>query len=135
MSAALQSHQEKFDPADIMRGLYGDGIIGLKGAFERSWVQRLREDIDIVFESPWRRLGARTESLLYRNSRLRRSCNPPVGHCLRVCSRPELPHRRDRLRRSRPRIGQSAMAPRLPRTGRDTHWTATELTRIQYHDG
>lgn len=57
MSAVLQSRQEQFDPADIMRGLYGDGIIGLKGAFGRSWVQQLREDIDILFEEALRRAG------------------------------------------------------------------------------
>jgi hypothetical protein len=38
-----------YDIADIMRGLYGDGIIGLQGAFERHWVNHLREDIDILF--------------------------------------------------------------------------------------
>jgi hypothetical protein len=39
-----------YDTADIMGGLYGDGIIGLKGAFERHWVQQLREDIDTLFQ-------------------------------------------------------------------------------------
>lgn len=39
-----------FDAADILGGLYGDGIIGLKNAFDRSWVARLREDIDTLFE-------------------------------------------------------------------------------------
>lgn len=57
MNAVLQPRQAQFDPADIMRGLYGDGIIGLKGAFERSWVQQLREDIDILFEEASRRPG------------------------------------------------------------------------------
>jgi len=33
-----------------MRGLYGDGIIALKGAFSRDWVAQLREDIDLLFE-------------------------------------------------------------------------------------
>src|SRR5688500_20188712 len=32
-----------------MGGLYGDGIIGLKGAFPREWAQAMREDIDILF--------------------------------------------------------------------------------------
>ena len=41
--------ETKYEPADIMGGLYGDGIIGLKGAFPREWVQRLREDIDTLF--------------------------------------------------------------------------------------
>jgi hypothetical protein len=39
-----------YEPADIMRGLYGDGIIGLKGAFSREWAERMREDIELLFE-------------------------------------------------------------------------------------
>ncbi|HYD96929.1 MAG TPA: phytanoyl-CoA dioxygenase family protein [Noviherbaspirillum sp.] len=49
MSAVLQPHHPEFDTADIMAGLYGDGFIGLKGAFDRAWVQQLREDIDRLF--------------------------------------------------------------------------------------
>ena len=41
--------QAPYDTAAIMGGLYGDGIIALRGAFERAWVQRLREDIDTLF--------------------------------------------------------------------------------------
>jgi hypothetical protein len=37
------------DTAGIMRGLYGDGIIGLKGAFSRDWASMLREDIEGLF--------------------------------------------------------------------------------------
>lgn len=38
-----------FDVAAIMGGLYGDGIIGLKGALSREWVMQVREDIDRLF--------------------------------------------------------------------------------------
>ncbi|WP_208108711.1 phytanoyl-CoA dioxygenase family protein [Cognatilysobacter terrigena] len=38
------------DVAQIMGGLYGPGIIGLKGAFDRDWAQRLREDVDLLFD-------------------------------------------------------------------------------------
>ena len=38
-----------YEPAEIMGGLYGDGIIGLKGAFPREWAQAMREDIDGLF--------------------------------------------------------------------------------------
>jgi hypothetical protein len=38
-----------YEPADIMRALYGDGITALKGAFSREWAQRMREDIDTLF--------------------------------------------------------------------------------------
>lgn len=46
------------DVAAIMGGLYGDGIIGLKGAFPREWVQQLREDIDRLFAEGMERPGA-----------------------------------------------------------------------------
>lgn len=49
MSAVLQPRLHQFDTAEIMGGLYGDGIIGLKAAFDRQWVCRLREDIDQLF--------------------------------------------------------------------------------------
>jgi len=47
-----------FDTADIMGGLYGDGIIGLKGAFSREWARTLREDIDRLFAAALERPGA-----------------------------------------------------------------------------
>lgn len=34
-----------YDVAEIMGGLYGPGIIGLKNAFARDWVERMAEDI------------------------------------------------------------------------------------------
>jgi hypothetical protein len=50
MSTAPASAEQEHDVADIMRSLYGDGIIGLKSAFSRDWVARLREDIGSLFE-------------------------------------------------------------------------------------
>lgn len=50
MNSLIQSPSSSFDVATIMGGLYGDGIIGLKGAFERNWVQQMREDIDSLFD-------------------------------------------------------------------------------------
>jgi len=47
MSSVARAH---WDIAAIMGGLYGDGIIGLKGAFDRAWVMQMREDIDTLFE-------------------------------------------------------------------------------------
>ncbi|HET9642883.1 MAG TPA: phytanoyl-CoA dioxygenase family protein [Burkholderiaceae bacterium] len=38
-----------FDTAAIMGGLYGEGIISRKGAFDRAWAERLREDIEVLF--------------------------------------------------------------------------------------
>src|SRR6478672_3759911 len=47
MSSVASAH---WDVAAIMGGLYGDGIIGLKGAFDRAWVMQMRDDIDTLFE-------------------------------------------------------------------------------------
>lgn len=57
MSAVLQPQFPQFDTAEIMGGLYGDGIIGLKGAFDRKWVHQLRADIDHLFEQAMQRPG------------------------------------------------------------------------------
>ncbi|QYF93659.1 phytanoyl-CoA dioxygenase family protein [Massilia sp. PAMC28688] len=40
-----------YDTADIMRGLYGDGIIACRGAFSREWVARLGQDIAAIFDT------------------------------------------------------------------------------------
>ncbi|MFL5358226.1 phytanoyl-CoA dioxygenase family protein [Archangium sp.] len=50
MTPAANNEHEPYDVAAIMGGLYGDGIIGLKGAFSRPWVERMREDIGTLFE-------------------------------------------------------------------------------------
>jgi hypothetical protein len=57
VTATIQPPQTQFDAATIMGGLYGDGIIGLKGAFPREWVQELREDVDRLFEEAIKRPG------------------------------------------------------------------------------
>jgi len=43
--------------AAIMGSLYGDGIMGLKGAFPRDWVQEVGEDIDFLFKDALARPG------------------------------------------------------------------------------
>ena len=48
---------QQFDTASIMGGLYGGGIIGMKGAFDRQWVQELGEDIEVLFEDALKRPG------------------------------------------------------------------------------
>jgi hypothetical protein len=55
MTTATQTQQ--FDTATIMGGLYGDGIIGLKGAFEREWVEQLREDMEALYADALKRPG------------------------------------------------------------------------------
>lgn len=43
------TEQGQLDPATIMGGLYGDGIIALKGAFAPEWADDMREDIEQLF--------------------------------------------------------------------------------------
>ncbi len=47
-----------YDIAQIMSGLYGDGIIALKGAFSREWAQQLGEDIARLYAEALQRLRA-----------------------------------------------------------------------------
>ena len=47
----------RYDTATIMGALYGDGILGLKAAFDRAWVTRMREDIERLFEEALARPG------------------------------------------------------------------------------
>ena len=49
MEEARRSETD-WEAADIMRGLYGDGIIALPGAFSRAFADRMREDIELLFE-------------------------------------------------------------------------------------
>lgn len=46
-----------YDIAAIMGGLYGEGFIGLKGAFPRAWVQQLHEDVMAAYEDALKRPG------------------------------------------------------------------------------
>jgi hypothetical protein len=57
MGAVQQQQTNQFDAAEILGGLYGDGIIGCKHAFDREWVRRLREDVDILFAEAQRQPG------------------------------------------------------------------------------
>lgn len=56
MGTAVQE-QVQYDIATIMGGLYGPGFIGLKGAFEREWVEQLREDLEIAYADALKRPG------------------------------------------------------------------------------
>jgi hypothetical protein len=47
--ATAQELNPTYEPADLMRALYGDGITALKGAFSREWAQDMRDDIDRLF--------------------------------------------------------------------------------------
>jgi hypothetical protein len=52
---------EQYDVGTIMGGLYGDGIIGLKGAFTRDFVRQLGEDIGILFDEARSQSGGALE--------------------------------------------------------------------------
>jgi hypothetical protein len=41
---------DEFDAAEIMGGLYGEGIIALRGAFSPEWAERMAEDIWRCFD-------------------------------------------------------------------------------------
>lgn len=55
MSVINQTQVQPFDVATIMGGLYGEGIVGYKGAFSRQWIQELGEDIDFLFQEALQR--------------------------------------------------------------------------------
>ncbi|KUG08583.1 phytanoyl-CoA dioxygenase family protein [Solirubrum puertoriconensis] len=57
MIAEERKTQTSYDIAQIMGGLYGDGIIGLKGAFSREWAQQLGEDIAVLYQDALKRPG------------------------------------------------------------------------------
>ena len=57
MTTTIEAPSRQFDVAAIMGGIYGDGIIGHKGAFDREWVRELGEDIGVLFESALQRPG------------------------------------------------------------------------------
>ena len=46
-----------YEVADIMRGIYGDGIIACRGAFDRSLIEELGADIDLLFREAQARPG------------------------------------------------------------------------------
>ncbi|HYP42258.1 MAG TPA: phytanoyl-CoA dioxygenase family protein [Chloroflexia bacterium] len=53
----MQTKTQQYDIATIMGGIYGDGIIGLKGAFEPDWVQRMHGEIVRLYEDALSRPG------------------------------------------------------------------------------
>ena len=58
MSTTMQAAPpQQYDVATIMGGLYGDGIIALKGAFDRGWVEALGEDIAVAYRDALARPG------------------------------------------------------------------------------
>src|SRR5947207_14858088 len=53
----VPAQESKYDIAAIMGGLYGDGIIGMKGAFQREWVAKVGEEIGELYKAALQRPG------------------------------------------------------------------------------
>lgn len=55
----MVNHSQKpsYDIAEIMGGLYGDGIIKLQNAFSSDWVKQLDEDLKRVYQAALQREG------------------------------------------------------------------------------
>jgi hypothetical protein len=47
----------QYDTADILGALYGPGILGLKEAFSRKWIEELGEDIGALYQDALKRPG------------------------------------------------------------------------------
>src|SRR4051794_20531841 len=57
-ATAIDIHRpKKYDVAQIMGGLYGDGIIGLKAAFDHFMIGQLHEDLLTLYEEALKRPG------------------------------------------------------------------------------
>src|SRR3954452_10329355 len=54
---SIPGPQLDYELAPIMGGLYGDGIIGLKGAFSREWVGQVGEEITQLYAEALQRIG------------------------------------------------------------------------------
>jgi hypothetical protein len=57
VSTTIDTQATRYDVAEIMGGIYGDGIIGCKGGLEREWVERLAEDVAVAYEDALGREG------------------------------------------------------------------------------
>jgi hypothetical protein len=51
------NNKTRYDVGQIMGGIYGDGFIALKAAFNREWVQQLHEDVLELYEEALKRPG------------------------------------------------------------------------------
>lgn len=49
MNSISHTADGPFDTAQIMGGIYGDGIVGLARAFPRAWAEQMRRDINALF--------------------------------------------------------------------------------------
>jgi hypothetical protein len=57
MTKDSQKTTVAYEPAEIMGALYGPGIHGLKGAYDRELIAQLAEDIDVLYKDALQRPG------------------------------------------------------------------------------
>ncbi|HZH67188.1 MAG TPA: phytanoyl-CoA dioxygenase family protein [Flavisolibacter sp.] len=57
LEASVSDSSSEYDVSQIMGGLYGDGIISLKGAFTREWVFELHQDVMAAYQEALNRPG------------------------------------------------------------------------------
>lgn len=57
MTKDSQKTSAAYEPAEIMGALYGPGIHGLKGAYDRELIAQLAEDIDVLYMDALQRPG------------------------------------------------------------------------------
>jgi hypothetical protein len=57
MTNKSENSTVQYDTAEILGALYGSGILGLKGAFNRKWVEELGEDIGRLYHDALNRPG------------------------------------------------------------------------------
>ncbi|MFP7300345.1 phytanoyl-CoA dioxygenase family protein [Neobacillus niacini] len=57
MTKDSQKTNVVYEPAEIMGALYGPGIHGLKGAYDRELIAQLAEDIDVLYKDALQREG------------------------------------------------------------------------------
>lgn len=57
MTATHEEQVQQYDVATIMGNLYGDGFMGLKGAFSREWVEVLRQEMEALYVEALKRPG------------------------------------------------------------------------------
>jgi hypothetical protein len=56
-SQVANNNTPPYEISQIMGGIYGDGIIGLRNAFSRDWVAQLHEDILVAYDDALKRPG------------------------------------------------------------------------------
>jgi hypothetical protein len=57
VTTSVETEPQAYDVAEIMGGIYGNGIIGSAAAFDRAWVRRLADDVAVAYDDALSREG------------------------------------------------------------------------------